>query len=76
MRTGQGNEETTTLCLIKTSRSSGSGAVRWGGSPIPFGAFTASQLQDFEIPEARGKICKRKPVPAAAGECGHFSDEN
>lgn len=56
MRTGQGNEETTTLCLIKSNRSSGSGVVRWRGSPIPFGAFIGSQLQDLEILEARGKI--------------------
>lgn len=63
--------------LIKSNRSSRSGVVSWRGSPIPFGTFIASQLQDLEIPEARGKIYKRKPVPAAAGECGHiFSNEN
>lgn len=73
MRTGQGSEERTTLCLIKRNRSLGSGAVRWTGSPIPFGAFIASHVQDLDIPEARGKSCKRKPVPAAAGQCGHIS---
>lgn len=51
---------------MKRNRSSGSGAVRWKGSPIPFG-FIASQLQNPEIPEAIGKIYQRKPVPAAAG---------
>lgn len=51
----------------------GSGAVRWRGSPIPFGAFIASHVQDLDIPEARGKSCRRKPVPAAAGQCGHIS---
>jgi len=56
MRTGQGNEEATTLCPMEMNRSSGSGSVGWRGSLILFRACIASQLQEPEIPKARGEI--------------------
>lgn len=66
--------ETTTLCPIKRNRSLGLRVVKWTASGIPFGTFIVPHVQDLEIPEARGKIFQRKPIPATLhGKCGYIS---
>lgn len=66
--------EKTTLCSIKRNGSLGFGVVKWRGSWIPFGTFIASQVQDLEMPEARRKNFKRKPMPTTLHrECGYIS---